>query len=98
MPTRSERLEYQEQDHDDAERGVIDGEDVACEFLHIGQQLDQAFDNIGKNGHEDGAEQGAKQRAHTADDDHRDVLDRQEQIEGFDRYETTIVGEQAASD
>ena len=53
---------------------------------------------IGKNGHEGGAKQGAKQRAHTADNDHRDVLDRQEQIEGFDRYKTAIIGEQAARD
>ena len=76
---------------------MIDGEDVACELLHIGQPLDQAFDHIGKNGHEGGSKQGAKQRAHTADNDHRDVLDRQEQIKGFDRYKTTIVGEEAAS-
>ena len=42
--------------------------------------MQQRFDRIGKQSDEDRAQQRAEQRAHAADDDHRDILDRQEQV------------------
>src|SRR5215510_13958580 len=89
-------LKDQEENHDQAKRRVVDGEDLSSEFLDVRQQSQQRLNQIWKNGDKRCAQQSAKQRTHAADYDHRDILDRQEQIEGFDRHEAAVIGKEAA--
>ena len=99
MPTRPSGSKHQEQDHDHAEGRVVHGEQqpgVAC--ARRAARSRRRLDDVGKERHEHGAEQRAEQRAHAADDDHGDVLDRQEQRERLDRHEAAVVGEQRAGD
>src|SRR5262245_14824450 len=100
MPDSDEAqwLKDQEENHDYAKRRIIDGEDLSSEFLDVRQQSQQRFDQIWKYGDESCAEQRTEQRTHAPDDDHRDILNRQEQIEGFDRYEAAVIGKEAAGD
>ena len=95
----AERLEQQEQDHHDAEGGVVDGEQHRRHSVCAsGSDSSARLDHIGKQRDEDGAEQRAEQRAHAADDDHRDILDGEEQRERLDRDEAAVIGEQRAGD
>ena len=64
--------------------------------LRARQRQQAGLDDVGKQRDEDGAEQRAEQRAHAADDHHRDVLDGEEQRERLDRDEAAVVGEQRA--
>src|SRR5262245_30889028 len=100
MPDADEAkwLKDKEEDHDQAKRRVIDSEDLSSEFLDVRQQSQRSLNQIRKDGDERGAQQRTKQRTHATDYDHRDILDRQEQIEGFDRYEATVISKEAAGD
>ena len=93
-----ERLEHQEQDHDQPESGVIHRKQQAGIALRARQREQADFDDIGKEGDEDRPEQRAEQRAHAADDHHREILDGEEERERLDGNEAAVIGEQRAGD
>src|SRR6266581_5561752 len=66
--------------------------------LRARQRQEAELDDVGKNGDEGCSEQRAQERAHPANDDHREVLDGEEEGEGLHGYEAAVIREQRAGE
>src|SRR5262249_45321889 len=89
-------LEQQEQDDEDADRSDLYAKQSRAEPPRPRQKFKYGIDAVGQQSYERGAHHRAEDRAHSADDDHRNIDDRQIQRERFHRHDVAVIRHQAA--